>query len=279
MALGIVGSLALLIHFSSQTKAQASLPSNIRVSPLAVMADSMMSVTEGLDEELEALASKAKNASEELAELSVIKSEEARWLVGRVRELAVDARRGFPSPKPDPFLLNTRINQQQQLADELQTLLQQREAMVEHLPTGLPASGRFTSDFGYRVHPISGRKKMHKGIDIAARIGTPIYAPGSGTVIFAGWMGGYGNAVQIDHGFGYITLYAHASKLHVKEGDIVDRGDLIADIGSTGASTGPHLHYEVKVDESEVNPSTFLAGFISEAPQVAAADSPHKSAL
>ena len=99
---------------------------------------------------------------------------------------------------------------------------------------------------------------MHKGLDIAAPRGTSIYAPGAGTVIFAGRKHGYGNVVIIDHGYGYTTLYGHCSKLLVDEGAQVSRGDVIALVGSTGRSTGPHLHYEVRLNGVHLNPQRFL---------------------
>ena len=118
-----------------------------------------------------------------------------------------------------------------------------------------PVSGRISSGYGMRVHPISGRRKMHTGIDIAAPTGTPIKAAGSGVVIAASYMGGYGNTVIIDHGGGIATLYGHCSKLYVSAGQKVKQGDIIAAVGSTGYSTGPHLHWEVRKNGSPVNPS------------------------
>ena len=115
-----------------------------------------------------------------------------------------------------------------------------------------PAAGSITSSFGIRW----GR--LHAGVDIANAPGTPIRAARDGTVILAGWNGGYGNSVVIDHGDGLSTLYAHASRLRVADGRKVDQGDLIADMGSTGSSTGSHLHFEVRVNGSPRNPSGYL---------------------
>lgn len=127
----------------------------------------------------------------------------------------------------------------------------------------MPASGRFTSSFGSRVHPISGRVKNHNGIDIANSIGTPIRAAASGKVIFAGTMSGYGNTVMIAHtvnGKSYTTLYAHMSAFSVRNGQSVSQGQQIGKIGNTGASTGPHLHFEVHPGgyKNPVNPMQFL---------------------
>ena len=118
----------------------------------------------------------------------------------------------------------------------------------------LPVNGRFSSPFGYRVHPISGKRKFHMGQDIAASTGTPIKAAGNGKVIYAGYRGGYGNCLIIDHGGGVATLYGHCSRLFVGNGAFVKTGQHIAAVGSTGYSTGPHLHWEVRINGKPVNP-------------------------
>lgn len=120
-----------------------------------------------------------------------------------------------------------------------------------------PVAGHLTSRFGMRHHPIFGVTKMHTGIDLAAPTGAPIHAADGGTVIEAGYRRGYGNLVIIDHGGGIATLYAHCSALLVTLGQEVKRGDLIARVGSTGYSTGPHLHFEVRVNGEPVDPSHF----------------------
>ncbi|MBS1723998.1 MAG: peptidoglycan DD-metalloendopeptidase family protein [Armatimonadetes bacterium] len=122
----------------------------------------------------------------------------------------------------------------------------------------LPVNGRFSSPFGYRIHPISHTRKMHTGQDIAASSGTPIKAAGPGVVISTGWRGGYGNTVIIDHGGGISTLYGHCSRIFAHAGQKVATGDRIAAVGSTGYSTGPHLHFEVRVNGSPVNPRKYL---------------------
>jgi murein DD-endopeptidase MepM/ murein hydrolase activator NlpD len=121
-----------------------------------------------------------------------------------------------------------------------------------------PASGPITSPFGWRTHPIFGTQRFHSGIDIGADYGDAIAAADSGTVIFSGWMGGYGKAVIIDHGGGISTLYAHNSELLVEEGYRVYKGQTISRCGSTGYSTGPHLHFEVRENGSPVSPMGYL---------------------
>lgn len=119
---------------------------------------------------------------------------------------------------------------------------------------GLPVAGRITSPYGYRTHPILKTRRLHTGVDIGAPSGTPIHAAGGGEVIWASWRGGYGNTVIIDHGGGKATLYAHMSRYNTSVGGTVAKGQVIGYVGSTGLSTGPHLHYEVRINGSPVNP-------------------------
>ena len=125
---------------------------------------------------------------------------------------------------------------------------------------GWPVSGRLSSPYGYRIHPIYGTKRPHTGIDIAASNGTPIAAAGSGKVILAKVFGGYGNAVVVDHGGGLTTLYAHQSRIAVSVGQAVSRGDTIGYVGSTGNSTGAHLHFETAEYGNRVDPLKYLNG-------------------
>ncbi|MFN4816382.1 MAG: murein hydrolase activator EnvC family protein [Pseudanabaena sp.] len=121
-----------------------------------------------------------------------------------------------------------------------------------------PTIGPVTSNFGWRVHPILGTERFHAGIDFGADYGSLIYASAQGRVIYADWYGGYGNSVIVDHGNGMTTLYAHCSELYVKDGDVVERGQPIAAVGSTGFSTGPHLHFELRANGEPIDPSAYL---------------------
>lgn len=124
----------------------------------------------------------------------------------------------------------------------------------------LPGSTYITSRFGMRIHPITGETKSHNGIDVSAASGTTIVAADGGTVTMAAWNGGYGNCVMIDHGNGYITLYGHMSSLAVSQGQSVSQGQCIAYVGSTGLSTGPHLHFEVYQGGGRIDPEMFFSG-------------------
>ena len=157
------------------------------------------------------------------------------------------------------------IDQENRESDEIKNRIRKIQQGSKRQFTGgvftwpVPASSRISSPFGYRFHPILKKKKMHAGIDIGAPMGVDILAAHGGTVIFAGWYGGYGKAIIIDHGGGKSTLYGHASKLLVSDGQEVNEGRKIAEVGSTGLSTGPHLHFEVREDGSPVNPLKYVS--------------------
>ena len=140
-------------------------------------------------------------------------------------------------------------------------LAKQNKLRLEHLPAIQPILNkdlrRVASGFGVRIDPIYRRPKMHQGMDFTAPIGTDIFATGNGQVVEAGWKQGYGNAVKINHGFGYETLYAHMHKINVRSGQRVTRGEVIGKVGNTGKSTGPHLHYEVRYQGKPVNPQNY----------------------
>lgn len=129
------------------------------------------------------------------------------------------------------------------------------------IPTRVPVEGvRLTSDFGMRWHPVIGGHRMHKGLDLAGPVGTPVHAAADGVVGRADWFGGYGLYVQLEHGGSIETRYGHMSRLNVAAGQMVHKGDVIGYIGTTGRSTGPHLHYEVRVGGVAVNPLPYMQG-------------------
>jgi hypothetical protein len=156
-------------------------------------------------------------------------------------------------------LLEARMEVQMELYALLNDQVRRIAPHIRNHPTRRPTNGRVTSGFGWRRSNWGGGGgQMHNGIDIAAPTGTPIRATGGGTVVFVGWSGGYGNKVIIDHGHGIRTVYAHNSRNLVSVGQRVSRGDHIANVGSTGNSTGPHVHYEVIVNGVAVNPVNFF---------------------
>jgi murein DD-endopeptidase MepM/ murein hydrolase activator NlpD len=153
--------------------------------------------------------------------------------------------------------------------DTLQIQIEKNKKFFECVPAIQPIANkdlkRTASGWGYRIDPIYRTKKFHYGLDFSAKISTPIYATGNGTVIYVennikGYSGGrgYGNHVIIDHGYGYKTLYGHMSKINVKKGQKIGRKTVIGEVGNTGKSTGPHLHYEVMKDDKKINPIGFF---------------------
>lgn len=143
----------------------------------------------------------------------------------------------------------------------LQTLIEyfeDKRSLYASTPAAWPVRGWVTSPFGRRISPINGKLQFHEGIDIAVQIGTPVAAPADGVVIKAGFEAGYGNMVELSHGYGLKSVFGHNSRLNVKPGQHVKRGDVIAYSGNTGSSTGPHVHYEVRVNGLPVNPVRYL---------------------
>ncbi|GER94519.1 M23 family peptidase [hot springs metagenome] len=158
----------------------------------------------------------------------------------------------------DMDLLKDQIKNTVEKVAEIQQFLKNQKDIYISTPKGWPVIGRITSEFGPRENPRYGGQEFHSGLDISAATGTPVRATADGIVSFAGWSAGNGNLVVVEHGFGYSTFYAHNSSIAVKVGQKVKRGDTIAYVGSTGNTTGPHLHYEVWHNGKAVNPVDFL---------------------
>ena len=158
-------------------------------------------------------------------------------------------------------MLNRQLYIQSKSFDEVVDLCKGHDEMLKCIPAIMPVSNKdlkkTASGYGTRIDPIYNTPKFHAGMDFSANIGTPVYATGDGKVIKAGWETGYGNLIQVDHGFGYVTWYAHLSKYKVRPGQKVVRGEVIGEVGNTGKSTGPHLHYEVHVKGKVQNPVNY----------------------
>lgn len=132
------------------------------------------------------------------------------------------------------------------------------ESLIEGVPVGAPVIGRLTSHFGRRLSPFARRSDFHTGVDIATDYNTPVVSSANGKVLFAGYKGSYGKTILIRHYNGIETLYAHLSRIEVKSGDLVHRGEKIGLLGTSGQSTGPHLHYEVRLNGNPINPKTYI---------------------
>jgi murein DD-endopeptidase MepM/ murein hydrolase activator NlpD len=165
-----------------------------------------------------------------------------------------------------PIALSTRGEVPSEAAERANRLLDQMDRLnlyriaAQAAPFAIPvkSSYRFTSGYGYRRDPKTGGRRMHSGVDFAGPVGTPLYATADGVVTHAGWLSGYGRLVKIKHEFGIETRYAHMSKIRVKVGQRVSRGERIGDMGASGRVTGPHLHYEVRVGGKAVNPMIYI---------------------
>lgn len=141
---------------------------------------------------------------------------------------------------------------------ELTRYFEGQQSLLASTPAIWPARGWVTSDFGTRLDPYTASRAMHRGVDIANRAGTPIVSPADGVVVYAGYEGGYGKVIVVDHGFGVRTRYAHLAEIDAQLGERVKKGQQIGAIGNTGRSTGPHLHYEVRVNGVPENPRKFV---------------------
>ncbi len=170
------------------------------------------------------------------------------------------AGRGGPYDRvpesPDRLDLQGRWIEEQ--LDQVEQHLDEQARRFGSTPTVAPVMGIITDGFGRRTDPFTGRQAFHKGLDLAARRGTPVIATADGVVVYSGRDGGFGRVVKLSHGFGYTTVFGHLDKILVKPGDEVRRGDTIGLLGSSGRSTGPHLHYEVHVDGRAVNPLYYI---------------------
>ena len=158
-------------------------------------------------------------------------------------------------------LLDKQLYIQSRSFDDVIELCKSREEMLKCIPAIQPVSNKdlrqTASGYGVRIDPIYKTQKFHAGMDFSAPTGTDVYNTGDGVVVKAGWETGYGNTIRIDHGFGYVTVYAHLHKIYAQTGKKVMRGEVIGAVGNTGKSTGPHLHYEVHVKGQHVNPINY----------------------
>jgi len=158
----------------------------------------------------------------------------------------------------DIEIMAAEIKDHKDSVEKLISELDSKRTYLASVPSIWPVRGWVTSEFGYRESPFTTKRKMHEGIDIATRIGTPVVSTGNGVVIFAGSEYSYGKVVIIDHGYGIYTRYAHNNEIYVRTGQSVKRGEVIAVVGNTGLTTGPHLHYEVRISNIPVNPRNYI---------------------
>ena len=168
-----------------------------------------------------------------------------------------------PSPEPRVDAMLRRVRFERQSLLEIEGAVKEQESRLKNMPSIWPVQGWVASGYGYRRDPFTGSRTLHPGLDIVAPTGTPVAATAAGRVAYAGWKSGWGRCVEIDHGHGIRTFYAHCRSLKVSSGENVFRGDIIATVGSSGRSTGTHLHYAVASKGSWANPGNYILGPVS----------------
>ncbi len=221
--------------------------------------EEVIETTRKAKEELETQEAQLQRQQSRLASLRKAIEEQTRELRSAESEQAKLLRRVQTERETYERWLREWEEESREIAALLRRLQSAQRNRPRPIPTWTgpfirPVNGPVVSGFGYRVHPIFKRVKFHYGVDISAPTGTPIHAAADGVVVFAGWRRAYGNTVIVDHGDGIATLYAHCSRVLVSEGEVVKQGQVIALVGSTGLSTGPHLHFEVRRYGEPINP-------------------------
>lgn len=293
LRLSFVGSLVFLIVFGyfivKGSKERAAV--RILSKSLQLRDDQLRQVEKQKVEVENLLAQKAGKLEQHLSEMKHQEEEIRKLLLGKRRYGAVNAKQ-VAMRSPEDFQKSrfarksSRSGNYNQLVERLSSLERQiahekfnlgqvkkmallREQQLEEerqkllsgfdsVPSLWPADGTITSSFGYRIHPIAGEGEFHPGLDIATGYASPIRATASGRCVYASYKSGFGLTILIDHGNGLITQYSHCSRIFTQEGSFLKKGEMIALVGSTGYSTGPHIHYGVLYHNTPINPSEFL---------------------
>jgi murein DD-endopeptidase MepM/ murein hydrolase activator NlpD len=246
-------SLEKVKTFSTKLKLITNVESEDRALKLAMGVNGKQSdVVEEMDQPLDERAPVSQLAKQDKEFFEKKPLSEDRG------ELTEESPRDYASLviRIDKSVKETQLREQSVI--ELWETLSERQSLINSTPNIKPAKGWLTSKFGYRLSPFTGRPAMHAGLDVAASPGSPVYAPADGVVSFVGYDEGYGKLISIDHGYGVNTRFGHNSQIYVQVGQRVSRWDVIGAVGSTGRSTGPHLHYEVRINGTAVNPANFI---------------------
>jgi murein DD-endopeptidase MepM/ murein hydrolase activator NlpD len=213
-------------------------------------------VNRGFETSLKSLQSKLVTSEDRTRQLAIMAGLES---LGAGAEVGVGGGSPLDSVAPEDLgALRNRLGQMGGRLDAIQTKLGERVRWISSTPSIAPVRGILTSGFGTRSDPMTHGPGLHQGIDIAAAAGQPVFAAADGLVMLAEATSGYGEAIYLAHGFGLSTRYGHLSEIDVRPGQRVHRGDLIGRVGSTGRSTGSHLHYEVRLDGAAVNPLAYI---------------------
>jgi len=282
---------ALVYHYFFLTAAREGWPVASQLVKLMVR-DELQQQERVMRDNLDAIAQRVGEMQAKLVKLEAL-GERVTGMAGvktdDLKALPVRAKGGqggpfVPLSRPSAVQLNDaidRLDERADLGSDLFTLVESRlfEVKLQALlvPSSHPVEGPVGSGFGFRIDPITGRAALHTGLDFPADVGTSVQAAAGGMVVVSEVHPAYGNMIEIDHGNALITRYAHASKLLVKVGQMVRRGQKIAEVGTSGRSTGPHLHFEVLLSGVQQNPARFLAGQVASPTTVADASSPAKA--
>ncbi|MGM9973868.1 MAG: murein hydrolase activator EnvC family protein [Clostridiaceae bacterium] len=260
------------------TISRVIITDNALINEIENLKAQLMADKEKLDSQAQELEVNKQKVLEEQASLKGAKAEreekkkQLNAKIEELRALEAEQQSKYANLSAEEKSLKAEIHEIDEINEELQAQMDRFMAELNKSNQGSnnsgqpsnnngyirPANGRVSSEYGYRTNPVTGIYKLHAGIDIAASTGSPVYATRGGTVAFSGLMGGYGNVVIINHGNGVQSLYAHNSALKVSTGQQVSQGQIISLVGSTGNSTGPHLHFEIKVNGQPTNPRSLV---------------------
>ncbi|HEX9655994.1 MAG TPA: M23 family metallopeptidase [Bacteroidota bacterium] len=268
IALGTIGTIVFFNHFANDVFGLSSDKVSLLTAENRALKDQVQHLTTEMGEVQETIENLAERGNELrlLVDLKVIDDETRQAAIGGSSQvptqkyLGKDAIAILQESKELMGRISREVNLQKVSYDEIRKRYDYNAGLFQHLPAVKPAKGFYSiNGFGMRVHPVLRVYRMHEGLDIIADVGTDVYATGDGVVRFGGkTLGGYGNVVDISHGFGYSSLYAHLSKVLVRPGQRVRRGELIAKSGRSGLVSGPHLHYEVRLNGRKQNPVDFF---------------------
>jgi murein DD-endopeptidase MepM/ murein hydrolase activator NlpD len=273
MLSGVMLGAALTLQYTLVRFAPAGLSDDLRALLSEVQSDEQLKQQGYLHSSLDAMALRVGQMQARVQRLDALGARLAKLTGMKPEEFQFaqpPAQGGplvvFPAQKMSENSLDQQLNGLSHVVSDrsdklmaLETMLLQNQLSSKMLPSIPPVhSGYYSSNFGWRIDPFTGTNAMHEGVDFVADAGTPVYASAGGVVAYASLHPQYGNMVEIDHGNDIVTRYGHASKLFVKVGQVVRRGEKIAEVGSTGRSTGNHLHFEVRYKGIAQNPVRFL---------------------
>lgn len=260
VAAGVFFNFQQILNVANAEKAELSRLRQINANQ-SVQIEQLAKATAGLQEDMNRL----NKLDADLRRLVNNEEVSTPSRAGTTRLPAAYAGQGGPVVKPqvEEVLslvedLKTAAKSREESLISVRDAIKARNARLAATPSIWPTTGEVTSRYGWRSSPFGWGSDWHPGIDIANDVGTPVLSTADGEVVFSGWYGGYGKMIQIDHGNGIVTIYGHNDQLLVNAGTKVKKGDIVAYMGNTGASTGSHVHYEVRVNGTAVNPANFL---------------------